>query len=213
MEDIEEKIEEKIEYENPEDIEEHILVEIERLKEEDDRIKKENIEAKRQKMLEQYYRDKYIDKIHIFFALIGGLLSWVIIYAAGNLGLEEMLIRIIVVIAVFYIIGLWLRSYVKSNVTISDEEIIASLGFEERSIEYENLQKKEDALRKLREEKITLEQKLKEIEDEKSLEENRKLVEETMKNMASTTSLETEQERPKFEGNLNYDEEPDFSVK
>ena len=205
-----EDINEEIVYETPDDIDEQILFEVERLKAEDDRVRKENLEALRQKTIEQYYRDKYIDKIHIFFALFGGLFSWVIIYATGNLNLEEMLFRILIVIAGFYVIGLWLRSYIKKNIVISDDEILASLGFEERALEYENLQKKEEAIRKLQAERIMLEQKLREQENEEVESINIDKKEQIEK---TSSALESKDSRPKYEGNLNYDEEPDFSVK
>ncbi|MCL2611341.1 MAG: hypothetical protein FWE02_06665, partial [Defluviitaleaceae bacterium] len=134
-------------------IEEQILVEAEKIKIEDDKIRDENREIAKQKAITQYYRDKYIDKIHIFIALIGGLFSWVIIYATGNLDFTQMLFRVIVVIAVFYGIGLLFRSYIKKKFLLSEEEILAYLGFEERALKYEKMQEREEELRRLQEEK------------------------------------------------------------
>ena len=187
--------------ESTESIEEQILVEAEKIKIEDDRIRDENREILKQRAIQKYYREKYIDKIHIFIALVGGLFSWVVIYATGNLDFTQMLIRVIIVIITFYCIGLILRSYIKKKFLLSEKEILAYLGFEERALEYERMQKREEELRKLQEEKRILEQKLKEKEES--------LDEFDLNEQFEDTNFEEDEN---FKPNLNYDEEPDFST-
>ncbi|MCL1924924.1 MAG: hypothetical protein FWF50_04985 [Defluviitaleaceae bacterium] len=188
-------------------IEEQILAEAEKLKIEDDRIKEENREIAKQKALEQYYRDKYIDRIHVFIAIVGGLLAWVIIYASGNLSINEMLFRMVVVIAVFYGIGLWFRAYIKKRFLISEEELLAYLGFEERALEYERMQQKEEELRKLQEEKLILEKKIRDQEKEA------KAASEAGLDLNRAEPIFTEEDIiNSFNITPNNEEEPDFSI-